>query len=477
MVTLGVDGLVSGLDTTSIITNLMKVEAKPQDLLKTQLSATQAKAAAYRAVNTRFDAIRTAAEALTSAGLAAARTATTSSATVSASASATAVEGSSVSFRVEQLATNKQIRSTTTWSSPTAQVQRPDAKPAWPIKVLDSSGATVGRIDLPSDATLADAVTAINASGYGVRATIIQLGANEFRLQVSSEGTGAAGARTLLGDGETAAAGNDPGTAESGFSVIREASNAMISLDGPDGLRIESATNTFTNVPNGVSLTVSKVDTSSAGLTTVTVGSDSSAITAKVKALVDAANGALGVIKGYTVSTAGAATATLQGDSTLVQLSSQLLTSISSAIGGKSASTVGLQLAKDGTITFDASVFAAKLASDPSTVARLISGTDATTVNGVDTPAVTGIAGQLAALAKTASDSSTGTLVALAKGRDSLASSLQDRISAFDIRLEARRATLTKQFTTLETALNTIKNQSSWLSSQIGQLYNPNKSS
>ena len=80
-------------------------------------------------------------------------------------------------------------------------------------------------------------------------------------------------------------------------------------------------------------------------------------------------------------------------------------------------------------------------------------------------------------MAKAASDSSTGTLNALAKGRDTLATSLQDKIQAFDIRLESRRATLTKQFSALETALNTIKNQSSWLSSQIGQLYNPNKSS
>ena len=90
MVTLGVDGLVSGLDTTSIITNLMKVEAKPQDLLKTQLSATQAKAAAYRAVNTRFDAIRTAAEALTASSLQAAKTATSSTTSVTASATSTA---------------------------------------------------------------------------------------------------------------------------------------------------------------------------------------------------------------------------------------------------------------------------------------------------------------------------------------------------------------------------------------------------
>ena len=89
----------------------------------------------------------------------------------------------------------------------------------------------------------------------------------------------------------------------------------------------------------------------------------------------------------------------------------------------------------------------------------------------------TGIAGRLAALAKTASDSSTGTLVQLATGRDTLAKAIQDKVDAFDIRLEARKATLTRQFSALETALNTIKNQSSWLSSQINQLYNPNASS
>lgn len=469
MVTLGVDGLVSGLDTTSIITNLMKVEAKPQDLLKTQLSATQAKATAYRAVNTRFDAIRTAAEALTAGNLAAARTASSTNTAVAATATPTAVDGSNVSFRVERLAASKQVLSAGTWTSATAPVTD-QAKPAWPIKVLDSSGATVGSISLPADATLTDAMTAINGAGYGVHATIVQLGANEFRLQVTSDGTGTAGARTLQGADE------DSSTAEAGFETSRAQMDAQISLDGT-GRVITSSTNTFSNLITGVSVTVSKADPTALSPTTVSVGADSSAFTAKVKALVDAANGALGVIKGYTVSTAGAATATLQGDRALVQLSGQLLSSISSAIGGKSASTVGLQLSKDGTITFDASVFAAKLASDPTAVSALISGRAATTVGGVTTPAVPGIAGQLAALAKTASDSSTGTLVSLARGRDSLANTLQDRIDAFDIRLEARRATLTKQFTTLETALNTIKNQSSWLSSQIGQLYNPNKSS
>ncbi|KQS60274.1 hypothetical protein ASG36_04730 [Geodermatophilus sp. Leaf369] len=452
---LGVDGLVSGLDTTSIISGLMAVEARPQTLLKNQLTATQAKATAYRAVNTRFDAIRTAAEALTSSSLSAAKNATSSTASVTASASAAAVNGTAITFSVTRLASAGQSISTGTWSSATAPARQ--AQPAWPIEIRDSTGATLGSIDLPADATLADAVTAINGSGYGVRATVVQVGANQFRLQISSDATGAAGGRTVV------SADEDEASAGSSFLTTTPAQDAELDLGA--GVLATSATNTFTDLVAGVSVTVSAADPTTS--TTVRVGSDAASITAKVQALVDAANGALGVIKGYTTSTAGQATATLQGDRALVQLSDQVLDAISTAIGGTSASTIGLQLTRDGKLTFDAAVFTAKLGSDPAGTSALLSGAGSTT----------GIAGRLAALAKTASDSSTGTLVQLATGRDTLAKAIQDKVDAFDIRLEARKATLTRQFSALETALNTIKNQSSWLSSQINQLYNPNASS
>lgn len=459
MVTLGVDGLVSGLDTTSIIANLMNVEARPQQLLKNQLSATQAKADAYRAVNTRFDAIRTAAEALTTSSLAAAKTATSTSASVTASATSAATATSSVSFTVSRLATAQSGLLATTYAS-TTDVLPADDVPAYPITVTQADGSTK-QISVPPNASLQDAVSAINTSGV-LNATIIQLEKGQYRVQLQAVETGKSFTVT---DGNGSSAG---------YVSKIDATTAQLTLT--NGLIATSTSNTFTDLIPGTTITVSKADPAGAAATTVTVGTDNAALTAKVQALVDAANGALGVIKGYTVSTAGAATATLQGDRSLVQLSGQVLNAVSSAIGGKSASTIGLQLKRDGTIAFDSAVFAAKLASDPAAVTKLISGADASTVNGVTTPAVTGIAATLATLAKTASDSSTGTLVTLAKGRDSLATTLQDRIDAFDIRLEARRATLTRQFTALETSLNTIKNQSSWLSSQIGQLYNPNKS-
>ena len=59
---MSVDGLVSGMDTTSIISQLMSVEAGPQNALKTKLSATQTNASAYRTVNTTFLAITAAAD-------------------------------------------------------------------------------------------------------------------------------------------------------------------------------------------------------------------------------------------------------------------------------------------------------------------------------------------------------------------------------------------------------------------------------
>ena len=59
---MSVDGLVSGMDTTSLITQLIQAEAGPQTALKSRLSTTQLAASAYRTVNTTFAAVRAAAE-------------------------------------------------------------------------------------------------------------------------------------------------------------------------------------------------------------------------------------------------------------------------------------------------------------------------------------------------------------------------------------------------------------------------------
>ena len=84
--------------------------------------------------------------------------------------------------------------------------------------------------------------------------------------------------------------------------------------------------------------------------------------------------------------------------------------------------------------------------------------------------AITGIAAKLLAISKSASDATTGSIVALANGQDLLVKDYQARIEAWDLRLEKRREALTRQFTAMETALSSLKNQSTWLAGQINSL-------
>src|SRR3954465_11777291 len=95
-------GLISGIDTGTLISQLMQIEANPQTLLKTKLTDTQADATAYRPVNTKLDALRTAPEALPKAAPWAAAKASSSSPAVTATAGADATPGS-LTFNVTAL--------------------------------------------------------------------------------------------------------------------------------------------------------------------------------------------------------------------------------------------------------------------------------------------------------------------------------------------------------------------------------------
>ncbi len=53
---------------------------------------------------------------------------------------------------------------------------------------------------------------------------------------------------------------------------------------------------------------------------------------------------------------------------------------------------------------------------------------------------------------------------------DRLALDLELQIEDWDRRLELRRATLTAQFSAMETMLGSLQSQSSWLGSQLGSL-------
>ncbi|HYX96847.1 MAG TPA: flagellar filament capping protein FliD, partial [Geodermatophilus sp.] len=77
---------------------------------------------------------------------------------------------------------------------------------------------------------------------------------------------------------------------------------------------------------------------------------------------------------------------------------------------------------------------------------------------------------RLEALTKRTTNATTGTLTLLAQGRETLVNDFKSRIADWDLRLATRKETLTRQFTAMETALSSLKNQSSWLAGQLGSL-------
>ncbi|WP_170861017.1 flagellar filament capping protein FliD [Trujillonella endophytica] len=439
---MSISGLASNLDTSTIISQLMQLEALPQTLLKTKLTDAKADASAYRTVNSVVSTLQSAAENLTKAATWAPVKATSSSTSVSASATAGAATGQ-VSFRVDNLAANHVLISSADWT--------PSAS-AMTLTVADADADSAPTpIEIPENATLEQTVTAINAAKAGVTATAVSTGTG-FRLQLTSTTSGTDGEFTVSG-----------GPAMSLFTQAADA-KLTVGAGGPYEYAVTSTSNTFTDLMPGTTFTVGKKAESATDTVTVTVGSDPAALTSAVQALVTAANNAISNINTYADNSAGS-TAVLRGDSSLRALAGQIADAVAYAVGEDgSAAVAGLQLTRDGKITFDATAFGDALKADPAKAQRLLNG------SGADDTAVPGVAQRLLAVAKSATDATTGTLVNLASGKDSQATDLQTRIDDWDIRLQMRQATLTSQFTAMESALSKLSSQSTWLTQQLGSL-------
>jgi flagellar hook-associated protein 2 len=459
---LQMSGLVNNLDTTSIVTQLMQVESNPQTLLKNRLAAVQADAAAYRAVNTRFSALQTAAQALTDPTTWNVTSAGSNQTSVVPSTDNTAVPGV-LSFHVDRLATfHSQIGATQYASTSTAFG---DTSISLTVGGVTSSIPVTGNGAGTGVPSLADAVAAINASGKGLSATTV-LVAGKYQLQVSATTSGAAAAFSL-----TSAAGS--------FSDVTVGQDAQVTVGtGPGAYATTSASNIFTGLMAGTTFTVGQAGVDA----TVSVAKNPSAVASKVQSMVDAANSLLDSITAYTDPSKD--TATLKGDSTLRDYANQILDAVSGWVNNDSLANYGVEVTKDGHLSFTSSTFTGQLTGNPTATQDMFTkttmvnaGPDGIAGNFDDVTQPVGVAQQLMTLMKGATDTTTGSLVTLASSEDSQAKDLQSQIDDWDLRLAQIKDTYTAQFTAMTTALQTLQNQGSWLTGQINSLPSWNSSS
>src|SRR4051812_17508887 len=415
MAGLGIDGLASGLDTTSIITQLMAIETQPQTALKTTLSTTQSFVTDLRALNTAVASI--AASAKTAAGapsLAVYKTAS-SAAGVTATARNSAAPGS-VTFTVDQTA-QRQITVTaakTSWST---------TPPALTIKNSDGTTTSV----TAASNSMADVAAAINSANKGVTASMVAAGTDAggtklYRLQLTATDSGSPGAFTVYAG---SAADVTAGTAvdlstESGAATVTAARDASVTLWGGTAAAqtITSATNTFTDLLPGLDVTVSAAESSPVTLTT---SQDTAAAASVAAGLFNSLIAAFsGIDKNTAVSistTTGTTSGTtvkggsFTGDSAIRQLKDALLSAATGPVDGKSLSEIGINITRDGTITFDSSAFTTALQKDPAGTAAKFQT----------------VAGRIQTAATAASDATTGYLTSKIAGQDKSIASLNDQ--------------------------------------------------
>jgi flagellar hook-associated protein 2 len=438
-VSASISGLSSGLDTATIISQLIQLEAVQQNRLKTRVTATTTAKTTLQALNTKIAALATAAKDL-------ARTSGWSPMSTSSSydkvslTTTTGAQPTQLSLTIGSTAVSHRLTFATTAATSAVVVSGGTTVSFDP---LDGTGpVTLDTVD----GTLGGLVKAVNDADLGVRASTIKLDDGTYRLMVESTKTGAAGDFTLT---------NGDGSDLLGGAVVRAGQDAAITI-GAD--TIHSATNTFTNLLPGVSVTLG---TGAVAGTVVDVAAtaDPAAMSDKVKSLVDSVNAILGDID--TATKAGSATAKggpLAGDQVVRQVR-DVLTSTLYASGGGSLADVGIQVDRSGKLVFDAATFKAAYTEDPAAVAAKF-------VDG----ATPGFMARVATAATRASSSTTGTITQALQGKDSLIKDLNSRIDAWDDRLAVREATLKRQFSALETALNQMQSQSSWLAGQIAGL-------
>ncbi|WP_105032591.1 flagellar filament capping protein FliD [Arthrobacter ruber] len=447
-----IDGIASGLDTTTMINQLMQLEARPQTLLKAKATSTQGFVTALQQLNTRLSSLTELATktakplALDLYKVASSSDAATATATSSAGAG-------TLDFTVKQLASSQ--------SSVTAAMTAFSAE-ASTLTLRAKDGTTT---EIATTGTLDDVIAQVNKAEVGITATKVSAGTlggvQQYRLQFTAQEPGAEHRFDVF---RGTAADITAGTAtalfsESGAATVRAAQDAEVVLWGGTAAEqtLTSSSNTFADILPGVSVTVAKTTTDPVS---VTVSRDAEATSTKAKELVDALRGVFSFVEANTKVTPGATASAaptagrFTGDSAVRGITQSMLTAATAPINGRSTSELGITLTRSGTVEFDAEKFAAALAKDPAAVKD----------------ALTQLSTRVAEAGKAASDKYDGELTSRIKSQESTVRNLNDQVSGWDQRLEKRRSALERTYSALEVQLSQLQSQGDWLSSQLAGL-------
>ncbi|WP_217583964.1 flagellar filament capping protein FliD [Microbacterium sp. GbtcB4] len=451
---LSLDGLVSGLKTTEVIKALMDVHAIPRTLLKAKIDDKNVVMTQLRTLNTAVQNLAAAAEKAAAPGGLDRFTGSASSESVKV-ALRTGAAPVSTDIVVDRLAQAHTVVS--------ASATRWPADP--PVLTLEDS--TGKRVQVQADSTsMQDIAQAINDADTGVLATAVPAGKDAdgtpvYRLQLRAEESGEAGRfRVYAGDLAAVAAGTATDvSAEPGAAVIATGTDAQLRLWAGTAAEqvITSSGNTFTDLFEGVDVTVSTVSTTPVTVTVAVDGEARTKASGEFIALLTDIFTRIDNGSKATVAAGQGEKTTLgvfTGDSTIRGLRTALADAVQHPVDGVSPSTIGISTDMYGKLTFDEEKFSEALAKDPAAVGALFSA----------------VAARVEQTATSYSDKYDGLLTSRITCQESEVKSLGEQMERWDVRLAQRKASLERTYARLEVMLSQMQSQSSYLASQINAL-------
>ena len=431
-------GLGQGINVQQFVQFAVANRTAAITVLQTQRTTLGSQASEIATITSELGSLDNAAAALRDPlGALSAETATSSnSAVVSATAASTATTGSHT-ITVTSLATTSsyytnELSSSTTIAPGTFKIQ------------VGSNAPTTITID-STDNTLSQLAVTINGQNAGVSASVIQ-DANGSRLALVSSTSGLPGDVTV--------SGNTTGLT---FTKAVAGTNAAVQVDG---IPISSASNTVSNVINGVTL---NLGSPSAAPITVNVSPDTTQATAAINAFVSAYNSVVAEISNqFKVNADGSGGGVLETDNTLRQAQSQLLSAISYSVSGNNGivnlASIGVNLADDGTLSVDNGALSTALSSNYSAVQNLFQN------------ATSGFTQNLHSVIGTLTAPSSGILTLDTQSITSTTQSLTQQISDLQAALTAQELSLTNVYSQVNATLQELPLLLSQISSQIGAI-------
>lgn len=352
-------GLGSGLDVTSMVSQLVELEKRPLVQLQTQAAKLDARVSAFAQLKSAISNLQDQVAKLTSPETWMAKTASSSkSEYVTASVTSSAMP-TTFHVNVQRLAQGQVLASSVV--KPSAFSHGEGTLKIQLGKVEgDPSNFVAGASEELSiefeGKTLRQIASEINEKNAGVSATVLRDSSGE-RLTFQSTGTGASSAFQISGVGDASAYQFSP--SDTGLNpLMAQSQTAQDAKVTVNGVEMYSASNKFSDLSEGVSLTVNKV-MGQGETAEIVVKQDSSTGKTALKNLVESFNSfsqSMATMTAYNADTKEAGT--LQGDATALSLQNALRRILMSPAGSgekafTSLSQVGIEFQKDGKLKID----------------------------------------------------------------------------------------------------------------------------